>query len=149
MDTEQGRPKWSTPRIALVGGMVVFVVAAVVWSGAQQRASDERFRSMPAPAAVAPATPAAPAVAAGPLIVVGPGLYEVGTGPGQVAPGKYRTPGPDGTNPTGCFFGRWRTVEMNSDEGLGYDLSQGPTIMVVQPFDGAVKVGGCTFTRAD
>ena len=68
-----------------------------------------------APVATAAATTPTPAIAStpaastatsppvgGPLTTVAPGTYEVGTGNGQIAPGKYFAPAPTSTAP--CYY---------------------------------------------
>lgn len=99
----------------------------------------------PAPA-VENAVPAveAPALASpsGPLSSFDDGTYEVGTGEGQVAPGKYRSPG-GGM----CYWARLK----NNDGALGdiidNNVGQGQMILNVAKSDGYVEVRGCTFTK--
>ncbi|MDN6301249.1 MAG: hypothetical protein L0J68_13435, partial [Micrococcaceae bacterium] len=43
---------------------------------------------------------------------VGPGLYEVGV---DVKAGKYKTSGPDGTNPVGCYYAWMSSSEADAD----------------------------------
>lgn len=43
---------------------------------------------------------------------IGPGLYEVGV---DVKAGKYKTSGPDGTNPVGCYYAWMSSSESDAD----------------------------------
>jgi hypothetical protein len=95
----------------------------------------------PAPAAAA----AAPAGPSGPLTSFDDGTYEVGTGEGQVAPGKYTSPGPEGGGV--CYSGRLKHNDGELGDIIDNDISQGQAILVVKPSDGYVKVSGCTFTK--
>jgi PASTA domain/Protein of unknown function (DUF732) len=74
-------------------------------AGTQQRAGN------PVGVTLAPAAPAAPQ----PLTEVTPGTYEVGTGDGQVAPGKYKSSGPDGG--VVCYYAR-----LKSNDGSNGDI---------------------------
>jgi beta-lactam-binding protein with PASTA domain len=110
-------------------------------AGTQQRAGAPVGVTLAPPAAAAPAKPQQ-------LTEVSPGTYQVGTGDGQVAPGKYKSTGPDGSNFAGCYYARLK----NNDGGLGdiiaNNISQGPSIMNVKASDGYVEVNGCTFAKS-
>jgi len=93
------------------------------------------------------ASAATSAPAAGPLQELPPGVYEVGTGPGQAAPGKYRSPGPDGSNGAGCYYARLRSNDGSFGDILGNNITQGQSLMTIKVSDGYVEIGGCTFTR--
>ena len=98
------------------------------------------------PAVVEAPAVEAPAVAAsgGPLTSLSEGTYEVGTGDGQIAPGKYKSPGP--SSGSQCYYAR-----LSSDtttDIIANDLKQGPMTMTVQSSDKYVEINGCTFTKA-
>jgi hypothetical protein len=81
----------------------------------------------------------------GPLTTVSSGTYEVGTGDGQVPPGKYKSSGPTGSAP--CYFARLKNNDGAMGDIIDNDLSQGPTVMTVKASDGYVEVNRCTFTK--
>lgn len=92
--------------------------------------------------------PAAPEPAqAGPLTSIGPGTYEVGTGDGQVAPGKYRSTGPDGSAGI-CYYSRLKNNDGSLGDIIANNVSQGPSILNVAKGDGYIEVNGCTFEKA-
>ncbi len=100
----------------------------------------------PTPAnAGTPATPTSTPVG-GPLMTVGPGTYEVGTSPGQLAPGRYFSPGPPSGSP--CYHARRRNNDSEPGDVIADELSQGQVIMTVRASDGYVEVSGCTFIAA-
>ena len=80
----------------------------------------------------------------GPLTRFSDGTYEVGTGDGQIAPGKYTSPGSGGT----CYWARLK----NNDGALGdivdNNLGEGQMILNVRKGDGYVEIRGCEFTKA-
>ena len=90
----------------------------------------------------------APPVAAGPIGLLPPGVYEVGTGAGQVAPGKYRSSGPDGSNAAGCYYARLRHNDGSFGDILGSNITEGQSLMTVKTSDGYVEIAGCTFAKA-
>jgi hypothetical protein len=92
------------------------------------------------------AAPAPKTATPEPLAVVPPGTYEVGTGAGQVAPRRYRSPGPAGGG--SCYFARLRDASGESDDIIANDSSDGPSILTVKESDAFVEVSGCTFTKA-
>jgi hypothetical protein len=78
------------------------------------------------------------ATASGPLTTFGEGTYEVGTGDGQVAPGKYKSPGP----------GYWaRLRSSNGSDIIANDLKDGPMVLTVLKTDKYVEISRCTFTK--
>ena len=98
-------------------------------------------------AAAAPAeapAPAAPAPAAGgPQTTFSDGTYEVGTGAGQVAPGKYTTPG-GGT----CYWARLKHNDGALGDIIANNLGEGQMILNVKKGDGYVEIRGCEFTKS-
>jgi hypothetical protein len=101
-----------------------------------------------ATSAAAPASAEAVTPTPVPLRTLTPGTYEVGTGVGQAAPGKYKSNGPDSSNFVGCYYARLK----NNDGGLGdiinNNISQGPSVFTIKPSDGYVEISGCTFTKS-
>jgi hypothetical protein len=99
--------------------------------------------SPPTIAAVQPAPrgtySAAAATPTGPLTSFSDGIYEVGTGPGQIAPGKYRSDNPNGNGYI------WLT---KADGGYGDDASsKGQILVTIKTTDVRAEVYGCTFTK--
>lgn len=137
--------KASTTKKVLIGG-AVFLVALIVIAGVSGK-------NDPAPASSAK-TSAAPAVAAkateeaatSPSGSFDAGTYEVGTGADQIAPGKYKSTGPDGSGI--CYFARLKTSDGSMGDIIANELSQGPAVMTVKASDGFVKISGCTFVKS-
>jgi hypothetical protein len=103
----------------------------------------------PAPAApqVDDAIPAAEAPAqsgsGGPLTTFSDGTYEVGTGDGQVAPGKYKSSG-GGM----CYWARLKHNDGAIGDIVDNNVGQGQMILNVAKSDGYVEIRGCTFTKS-
>ncbi|MCW0213326.1 MAG: hypothetical protein OJJ54_08200 [Pseudonocardia sp.] len=87
--------------------------------------------------AAAPTTEAAPA---GPLTTFSDGTYEVGT---DVAPGKYKSPGPDGSGMDMCYW-RIGNAAGSIDQN---DIVQGPGLFTVKAGKVVELSGGCTWTK--
>jgi len=67
----------------------------------------------------------------------GEGIYIVGT---DVQPGRYRSDGG-----SGCY---WARMNANGDDIIDNDISDGPTVVTIQPTDGIIKVSRCgPFTK--
>lgn len=81
-----------------------------------------------------------------PLSRLGAGTYEVGTGPGQAVPGKYRSAGPDGGFDA-CYYARLRHNDGSPADILTNNVTSGPSIFTLTPDDGYVQISGCTFTK--
>ena len=133
-------------------GSVLALAAAVLLAGCGS-STGPSAPATPAPpstptSAIAdtPATTATSRPVDGPLATVRPGTYEVGTGNGQIAPGKYFSPGPSGGST--CYYARLRSVDGEVDDIIADDLSHGQIIMTVRASDGYVEVSGCTFIAA-
>ena len=75
---------------------------------------------------------------AGPIAVFTDGMYEVGTGNGQVAPGKYRATGH-------CYWARLGPG--GEDDIIDNHYGDGQTFLVVKPSDRYVFVEHCYFTK--
>lgn len=56
-------------------------------------------------------------------MTVGPGMYAVGTGNGQVAPGKYFSPAP--SSGSTCYYARLRNNDGDAGDIIAEELSQG------------------------
>jgi hypothetical protein len=78
-------------------------------------------------------------VAPGPLTVFSDGIYEVGTKPGQIAPGKYKSANAGGD---GSVF----VKKANGDYG-DYATGKGQLIVMITKADTEVEVRGTTFTK--
>ena len=102
--------------------------------------------TLPATASTTAATTATSPPVVGPLTAVGPGTYEVGTGNGQIAPGKYFSPASSSSST--CYYARLRNNDGEADDIIADELSHGQTIMTVRASDGYVTVSGCTFLAA-
>jgi hypothetical protein len=145
---------------ALILGAILFIVVIAV----NNPVAPAPAVSTPTPAASAPGVPSgvdpntwtpgpavAPAVApaaapepSGPLTTVGPGFYEVGTGDGQVAPGKYKSANPEGY----CSVARLKNNDGSATDIIDYKNSPGPIIVTVKKTDGYLQTTGCTLTKA-
>lgn len=143
----------------IVLGIVIVLVALDVSGG-----SDETSTGSPAPAAGVPGGIDADTWAAqqdgaararadvqreieaapsGPLTSFSDGTYEVGTGDGQVAPGKYRSPG--GST---CYWARLKDGDGDLGDIIANNLGEGQALLTVKATDGLVEVRGCTLTKA-
>ena len=94
---------------------------------------------VPAPAAAPPVVPdralTPPRLAAN---TFGDGTYEVGQGPGLIAPGRYHYDG-------SAAMAYWaRLADTSGDQGaiLANGISRGPATITVKSTDGAVKFSG-------
>jgi hypothetical protein len=102
----------------------------------------------PAQATPAPDQQTGPVAPTWALTSLGPGTYQVGTGAGDATPGQYRSSGPDGSNPAGCYYERTQHNDGSVGDILSNDVSQGPTVFTLKPSDGFVQIQGCTFTHS-
>ena len=89
-----------------------------------------------------------PTADSGPLQNLGPGTYEVGTGAGQAAPGKYKSTGPDSGNYVGCYYARLKNNDGSLGDILDNNITQGPSVLTIKPSDGYVEINGCSFTKS-
>lgn len=106
-------------------------------------------RTWPAgPSTAAAAADPAPPVAAALSTSFDAGTYEVGTGNGQIPPGKYKSPGPDGSISGMCYYARLRSNDGSVNDIIANDISQGPSVLTVKASDGYIKISGCAFTKA-
>lgn len=87
----------------------------------------------------------ASAAPSGPLTVFGAGTYEVGTGDGQVAPGKYKTQGPEDGDHS-CYWARLKNTDGDLESIVANGNAEGPTVVTVGPRDGAFETR-CQWTR--
>jgi hypothetical protein len=72
--------------------------------------------------------------------------YEVGTGNGQIAPGKYFAAAPTSGPP--CYYARLRNNDGEAADIVAEEMSHNQIIMTVRASDGYVKVSDCTFIAA-
>lgn len=100
-----------------------------------------------APPSVAPLEPPKPPP--GPLTAFGDGKYEIGTGPQNIAPGKYRTAGPsvDGQKPVAdktCYWARLKdfTGAVTAVNAFQYG-NHGPDVVTIDPADRGFESRGC------
>ncbi len=84
------------------------------------------------------AAEAAPAPT-GPITAFADGIYEVGTGPGQVVPGKYKT-----TPPVDCYWERLKGTSGSDDIIANDNLTAGaPAIVTILKTDVAFRSKRC------
>jgi hypothetical protein len=98
-------------------------------------------------AAAAPAAAPVPAAPSGPLTTFGSGTYEVGTGDGQVTPGKYRTVGPEAGDFGSCYWARLKDTDGDFDSIIANGNTEGPAVVTISKTDGAFETR-CTWTKA-
>ena len=91
------------------------------------------------PAAEAPALSGS----SGPVTTFSDGTYEVGTGDGQIAPGKYKSSG-GGM----CYWARLKHNDGAIGDIVDNNVGQGQMILNVAKSDGYVEIRGCTFTKS-
>jgi hypothetical protein len=104
------------------------------------------YSSAGVPAYQAPAA-AAPAAASGPLTTFSSGTYEVGTGDGQVASGKYKTAGPGADSYGSCYWARLKNTDGDFDSIITNGNAEGPTTVTISKTDGAFETR-CTWTKS-
>lgn len=141
-------PVW--PVAALVAAGLVIATAAAFVSNTTGTGAPAETASTPVTqtvtetittSSVATVTVAA-APAAGPAAQFDDGTHVVGL---NVAPGQYRTAGPNGANPGGCYWARRKADRSSITD---YGVADGPTQITI---DGGelVEANGCqTWTRA-
>jgi ABC-type transport system substrate-binding protein len=133
-------------------GSVLALAASLVIAGCSSSTgtsapvSTAEANTSPTTASTSAATTATSPPVVGPLTTVGPGTYEVGTGNGQIAPGKYFAPALSSGPP--CYYARLRNNDGETADIIAEELSHGQIIMTVRASDGYVKVSGCTFIAA-
>ncbi len=124
--------------------------AAVTADGLGSPAPYDALPGQPAPTSAAPPTTAPTSAAPpGPKTSFGDGTWEVGTGAGLIAPGKYRTTVPqDSWN---CYWERLKGTSGSFDDIIANDnVDPGtPTVVTIGASDAAFKSRGCgTWTKA-
>ena len=112
---------------ALTAGLLI--AGRVSSAGTSAPVATSAATSTPAVASTLAATTVTSPSVVGPLMTVGPGTYAVGTGNGQVAPGKYFSPAPSSGSP--CYSARLRNNDGEADDIIAEELSQGQIIMTV------------------
>jgi hypothetical protein len=101
--------------------------------------SSSRYTSAPSAAAVPDSSTGAGGFSQG--------TYEVGTGSGQIAPGKYRT---TGASPDQLWQFCMASREKGDGSAIGFPVTTntGPAFVTVRSSDGMVEFSGsCTWTR--
>lgn len=88
----------------------------------------------------APPTSAPPA---GPVTAFADGTYEIGTGPGLVPPGKYKTTVPSDSR--NCYWERQKSFGGGVDSIIANDNHSAgePVIVTIAPTDKGFKTSGC------
>ena len=150
-DPRPRQVRWAK-RIAIVfGTLIVGFLALVLLVGLFAKPA-------PAPIVVAAPTVSAPPLAPVPTlpppnVPVGPassftaGIYDVGNGSGQMAPGRYRTTGEQGTRGY-CYYARLRDTTAGLDSIIANVNTIGPATVTVKPTDAAFEIqGNCVFER--
>lgn len=74
----------------------------------------------------------------------GTGVYDVGTGDGEIPPGKYKSTGPEDQGGM-CYYALLRSS--NSTDITSNNLTQGPNIMTVRASTKVVEITGCSFRK--
>lgn len=106
--------------------------------------------ALPTQAAEVPVTPAPtpppapqptdPPKPAGPASSMDEGTFVVGT---DIVAGTYKTSGPNGDNPVGCYWERLKDTSGNFESIIANDISKGPTTITISRSDGAFKTTAC------
>jgi hypothetical protein len=71
------------------------------------------------------------------------GAFEVGTAPGAVAPGMYRTEGPREPGTATCFWARLRDRSGEFSSVIATGNARGADRVTIEPTDGAFSTSGC------
>ena len=133
-------------RSVLVLAAGLLIAACSSSTGTSTPTTTPAAATPPAVASTSAATTATSPSMVGPVMTVGPGTYEVGTGNGQIAPGKYFAPAP--SSGSTCYYARLRNNDGDAGDIIAEELSQGNIIMTVRASDEYVTVSGCTFIAA-
>jgi hypothetical protein len=138
----------------VVGGIALLLVLAGVASGGSEPKTQNR-PGMPSGAVAGPRveTWSSPgegqpysveaASPSGPLTEFDDGTYEVGAGDGQVAPGRYKSPGS-----SMCYWSRLKNGDGELGDIIDNNVGSGQMILTVKATDGFVEIRGCTFSKA-
>ncbi|MDT7741930.1 MAG: hypothetical protein QOE59_1008 [Actinomycetota bacterium] len=139
--------------LGAIGLLICFVWAAVFFASLGHTTSSTT--SVTRPSYSTPYVPAAPQYTAAPdassststVDGFSQGTYEVGTGTGQIAPGKYRTTGaPSSELFQFCMASREKSD--GSTIGFPVTTNTGPAFVTVQSSDGMVELSGpCTWAK--
>jgi hypothetical protein len=127
--------------------IVTGVALLVVVIGVVHRATSRATVTVIEPPAHAPAAPPLglvarrPAPPTGPLTSFGDGTYQVGTAPGDVAAGSYRSTG--STEGMSCYWARTKDPTGNVDTIIADGYPSGPTTITIKDSDGAFLASGC------
>lgn len=132
--TPQRRRRWPW----IVGGSLTVLV--IIGSCSANSRTPTTYA--PTPGSTTNPAPAPIAVPAGPVTSIGDGVFEVGTGSGQVPPGTYRTAGPTEGGMM-CYWDREKDTSGNLDAVIANDIAKGPTVVTIKATDRAFKSSGC------
>lgn len=143
--------RWAK-RIAIVfGSLIVAFLALVLLVGLFARPTPAPIvvaaPTVSAPPAAPMVTLPAPAAPVAPANAFTAGIYDVGNGSGQMAPGKYRTAGEVG--PRGyCYYARLRATDGQDDSIIANVNTIGPAVVTVKSTDAAFEIqGNCVFEK--
>lgn len=137
---------------ALVAVLCVGAGVAVALTSPEPEAASPRVEvtTTSVPETLPPPTTAPPTTAAaGPLASFGDGTYEVGSQPGQIAPGKYRAMVP--ADSFGCYWERLKGTSGQFSDIIANNLAEPKTqtIVTIAPTDKAFTSRDCgTWTKA-
>jgi hypothetical protein len=133
--------------LATVGALFVAVVIAGIFIAISSPSSSTPAATAPVPVPTMAPPVAVPTPAAVPDVAASTfpaGIYEVGTGLGHIAPGKYHT---DGEGSFG-YWARLSGLSGDSHDIITNGMVDGPTTITIKASDAAVKFsGGSTWTR--
>lgn len=152
-----GAPEQATRRrrtnlriLKIFGAVIVAFLALITLLGVLGSPSPAPVVVAPPTPTVAPAAPVAPVPTLPPALVPArpanaftAGSYDVGTGSGQIAPGRYHTEGSDS-----CYFARLRNTDGEVSSIITNAMAFGPTTINVKSTDAAFEIkGDCTFAK--
>lgn len=132
---------WVAITLALAFGLIVALsrAAGPDVPSAVDTPATMGVATAPSPGIV-PVLPTVDVEPVGPLTTFTDGTYEVGTGDGQVPPGRYRASG------SGCYWARLRSSDER--DAITNHFGDGQTFVTVRASDAYLKVGGCTYAPA-
>jgi hypothetical protein len=128
----------------LVLGVIAFVIQVIVFAAVGSAANqlDKELNSASATPLVPNAVAPAPVAPAGPLTTVPSGTYTIGTAPGEVVPGTYRTAGST-VSSLPCYWAREKDTSGEFDSIIANGTPTGSTTVTIKASDGAFETMGC------
>lgn len=143
------RKRWRKWPYIAGGALVLLLMIGFAGANSDPQPSAPIVPATLTPAAAQPAPAPEPAdepeltAASGPLTTFSDGTYEVGTSDGQIAPGKYKSPGSGY-----CYWAALKKGDGSVGDIRDNDGGPGPKVLNVQKSDGVIEIsGGCTFTK--